>query len=263
MHIKSAQETGWSTATELAHIALVLAVFGFAALPITHLAARLFTVPTAGYTLLTIIYIVTGLLFATLVTALGKIQFTDTADTLTWLFQLMPHFSLNACLRHMQRLTQRRQVCEIQCGRLPLCSAQTMCTMMPRCCEGVLFDFEAPGIATPLVYMAMVGAATIVLNLLIEFRIFDRLWYAVVVERRWWCGGRRAGGATAAAARMLMIPPPGVSGEAIDADVLNERNRVYGMSAFEGRSHALVVRDMSKMYGRFCGVNRLALAVDG
>lgn len=240
------QEPGWATPIELARIAAVLATFGFAALPVTYAAARLFTVPTAGYTLLTIVYIVTGLLFATAVTALQQFGFEASASALRWTFQLLPHFSLSECLRNMQVHAQRAQVCAIRCERLPVCTEQVMCALWHQCCEEPLFGWQQWGIAAPLAYMVAVGVLAIAANLLIEFRAFESVVFLC----------RRGGGGGG-------VPVPADDGAELDGDVLDERERVRVMSSFEMRSQSLVVRDVSKVYGQFCAVNRLSLAVDG
>lgn len=224
----------------------MLAIFGFAALPVTYVAARLFTVPTAGYTLLTIVYIVTGMLFAIGVTSLHHFGFIDTAAGMRWTFQLLPHFALSECLRNMQTHTQRAQVCAIQCDRLPVCSETLMCRLLPQCCAQPLFGWQESGLATPLVYMAAVGGLAIGLNLVIEFRVFETM----VFLWRSACDRTKASADWADDSVQL------------DADVLDERERVRVMSSFEMRSQSLVVRDVSKMYGGFCAVNRLSLAVD-
>lgn len=274
-------EPGWSTGEEIAMVALVLAAFGWAAVPTTHLAARAFSVPTAGYTLMTIVYIFTGLLLATLVHSLDLFGFADTAGVMQLVFMLFPHFSLNECLGNMQNVTQHEQVCRMQCERLVAgigappgtvsCEVEFMCAVWPACCgefcSGLLagyqwmtflcnsfssrvahnlFSFTLPGIAKPLTYMAGVGLLAAVVNLLIEYRCFDALWFVVSA------GGRRM---------QTVVPPFG--DDVDDADVVEEQHRVNNMSAYEIGAQSLVVREMSKMYGRFCSVNRLSVSVDG
>lgn len=128
------QETGWSTGLELARITLVLVVFGFSALPFTYLVTRMFSSPTAGFTMVSVIYIFCGLLLPLAVTSLNLYDRNDIADPLNWIFMVLPHYSLNACLRNMQSITQTEQMCETQCNRMPLCSPQLMCLVLPDCC---------------------------------------------------------------------------------------------------------------------------------
>lgn len=128
------QETGWSTGPELARIVLVLAVFGVAALPFTYLITRLFSNPTSGFTMVSVVYIFCGLLAPLTVMSLRLFDRRDIADPLNWIFMVMPHYALNACLKNMQIMTQTEQVCETQCNRLPGCTPQLMCAVMSNCC---------------------------------------------------------------------------------------------------------------------------------
>lgn len=47
-----------------------------------------------------------------------------------------------------------------------------------------------------------------------------------------------------------------------DMDVLEERHRVANMSSYETEMLSLVVKDMSKVYGKFRAVNQISVAVD-
>lgn len=136
------QEAGWATPTELARIGLMLAIFGFASLPLTHLAARTFNNPTSGYTMLTIFFIAAGLLLPLAVTSLKTYDYTLSSKILTWIFLILPHFALNASLRNMQNMTQTVQVCDTQCARIPICNKDLMCSLLPDCCgKLILFVF--------------------------------------------------------------------------------------------------------------------------
>lgn len=54
------QEDGWSSPAELGRTLLVFLLFGFAMLPMTFLAAKFFTIPSTGFTRMTMINIFTG-----------------------------------------------------------------------------------------------------------------------------------------------------------------------------------------------------------
>lgn len=54
------QEDGWRTASELSRVFLVLFAFIFAILPVTFLASKSFKEPADGFSILSLIYIVTG-----------------------------------------------------------------------------------------------------------------------------------------------------------------------------------------------------------
>lgn len=54
------QEEGWSTAIELSRVFLILFAFIFAILPVTFLASKFFKEPADGFSIMSLIYIVTG-----------------------------------------------------------------------------------------------------------------------------------------------------------------------------------------------------------
>lgn len=91
--------------------------------------------------------------------------------------------------------------------------------------------------------MAAVGLISIAIGLMIDLRVFATIWYGVQE-------------------RCLPTQIPFVECRTQDADVLDEANRVGTMSVGERMGYSLVTKNMSRMYGRFCSVNRLSFAVE-
>lgn len=58
------------------------------------------------------------------------------------------------------------------------------------------------------------------------------------------------------------VMPAATSSAELDSDVLAEQQRVDAMSAPQIESNNLVMRQLSKMYGKFVSVNRLSIAVE-
>lgn len=54
------QEDGWSTAAELSRMFLILFAFIFAILPVTFFASKFFKEPADGFSIVSLIYIITG-----------------------------------------------------------------------------------------------------------------------------------------------------------------------------------------------------------
>lgn len=54
------QEDGWSTGLELARVFLILFAFIFAILPITFFASKFFKESADGFSIMSLIYIITG-----------------------------------------------------------------------------------------------------------------------------------------------------------------------------------------------------------
>lgn len=251
-------EPGWSTVPELSRILLALVAFGFAALPLTYICCRPFAVPAAAYTVLTIAYVFTGIVLPITVSALVKYDNAALADALTWVFRLWPHFALSSCLSDVQAIETRRQLCDVMCGADPNCASEatTACALNSSCCEFTYFTMQQPGMGTPLVYMLGVGVLSMVVNVLVELRWFKVGWWYVwqMLPKCLWCVGQSSG----------RMDEDG--GDSRDADVVAEEQRVRAMPMDELRTHSLVVRDLTKTYGRrkrMPAVERISVAVDG
>lgn len=127
-------ENGWSSLTELSRIFATIVVFGFAALPFTYLLSRCFSIPTAGLTVLTVFYILSGLVLSLIVKGLNDFEFYDTADLLAQVFMVLPHFALNRILVNLQIVTQNKDICQIHCNTTDICTEETKCQLMEMCC---------------------------------------------------------------------------------------------------------------------------------
>jgi ATP-binding cassette subfamily A (ABC1) protein 3 len=91
------QEKGFSTFEQLGRIYFLLIMFGFAVLPFLYIAAFMFQSPASGFTKMSIIFIFLGVAMYTVVFSMRFEGFNlrDVADTLTWVFLVIPHFSLS------------------------------------------------------------------------------------------------------------------------------------------------------------------------
>lgn len=128
------QEVGWSSADELFRLCILLSAFGFAVIPFTYMLAQCFTVPTAALTVLTIFYMLNGLVLSLIVNALNSYKFIDSGDILTFVFMILPHFALNRMMVNLQLALQNKQICEIQCNSVDACSAKNKCSLLSICC---------------------------------------------------------------------------------------------------------------------------------
>lgn len=79
---------------------------------------------------------------------------------------------------------------------------------------------------------------------LIEFRIFHRMFYKC----------KRTPPA--------LSPTTGMDGAVVDSDVVEEKYRVRNMNYNQIRANNLVVRNMTKVYGKFLAVNDICVGVD-
>ncbi|KAG4071964.1 hypothetical protein HA402_006125 [Bradysia odoriphaga] len=244
------QEEGWSTALELSRVFLIVFAFVFAILPITFLASKFFKESADGFSLLSLIYIVTGIAFYFIVFIMSMEYYDleDVAKILTWIFLLFPHFALSHGLSNLNMVTIYNQICDTQCTLSPFCQTrEDLCNLAPilnitaPCCENDYFDFDNFGIGRHLLYLFVIGTVVFVILLLNEYGIFASLYYSI-------------------RSRFSKFSVE-ASDEALDSNVSEEKDRVQNMSTMEIKNYNLVVRNMSKAYGTFLAVNNMSIAV--
>lgn len=137
------QENGYSTFEELARIYLLLMMFGFAVLPFLYIAAFMFQSPASGFTKMSIIFIFLGVAMYTVVFSMRFEGFNlkNVADTLTWIFLTVPHFSLSNAFSNINLINVFKDVCKQQCNLLGVCDKEKQCLMNPRCCSKISMKF--------------------------------------------------------------------------------------------------------------------------
>lgn len=154
------QEDGWSTPAELGRTLVVFLLFGFAMLPMTFLAAKFFTIPSSGFTRMTMINIFTGdtneaalhqlphnniysnefscsgiaIFIVVFTMSIPKFDLTETAETLKRIFMVFPHFSLSTSLNNLNIASTMGKVCKSKCDLIAGCTEQLMCMLFPECC---------------------------------------------------------------------------------------------------------------------------------
>lgn len=90
--------------------------------------------------------------------------------------------------------------------------------------------------------MGVTGVVFFILLLIIEYRIFAGAIYFIrsFFERK--------------------LPPMAENGH-IDDDVNDEKRKVNGMDANDMEANSLVLKSLSKFYGKFLAVNQISIAI--
>ncbi|XP_055711669.1 phospholipid-transporting ATPase ABCA3 isoform X3 [Phlebotomus papatasi] len=240
------QEEGWATGPELGRVYLLLAFFGFAVLPIIYLFSFIFKIASSGFTNAAMLGIFTGVAFFNVVFVLRieSLELTHVADGMTWAFLLFPHFALSNGLSNLNVLNTMIPFC----NSIPSCNWPSEQCCFPgvptACCVNGYFDFQDPGIGRDLTYMALVGVIMFVVLLLKETRVLEGIFYR----------GKKV--------LMNPIPETEEEGGLLDDDVRVEKERVREMSLTDIEKHNLVLKDMTKYYGKFLAVNQLCVGVE-
>ncbi|XP_055602217.1 phospholipid-transporting ATPase ABCA3-like [Uranotaenia lowii] len=241
----SFQEDGWSSATELGRVFLLLFMFGFAFLPTTYLCSFLFKVPATGFVVVLLLNIVAGAILFTAVILLKfpGIDLKDIGNALEWVFLLFPNFALTHGLNNINQIVGTTVACEKQCELTRNCDINSLCLLIPQCCVPELFSFDELGINRNLLYMLLVGLGAMFVILAHEYRL----------DRR----------ALDAIKKTLFSRPKNLSNGHIsreeDTDVLAEKKRVQSTNI---NDHNLVMRDVTKYYKSFLAVDKLSVAID-
>lgn len=97
---------------------------------------------------MSIIFIFFGVAMYTVVFSMRFDGFNlkDLADTLTWIFLAVPHFSLSNALTNLNLINVFKEVCDQQCNLLGICDKKAQCDFNPRCCSK--FTFFGQGMLT-------------------------------------------------------------------------------------------------------------------
>ncbi|KAJ6632964.1 Phospholipid-transporting ATPase ABCA3, partial [Pseudolycoriella hygida] len=246
------QEDGWSTPAELSRVLLILFAFIFAILPVTFFASKFFKESADGFSILSLIYIITGIAcyFVVFIMSMEEYDLEDVAKSLTWIFLLFPHFALSHGLSNINMVTIFNQICDTQCNLLhPFCdNMETLCRLeqffniTAPCCHNDYFDFDNYGIGRHLLYLFVVGVIVFVVLLLNEYGLVAAVFYKI----------------RNCFVKFTLEP----STEPVDSDVQEEKDKVLNMSRFEIESYNLVVDNMSKAYDKFVAVNSMCIAVE-
>ena len=235
------QQDGWSTFDQLGRVLLVLLLYAFSSLPVTYLFAYLFHVPATGFVKMMLLNVLSGTIFFTAVSLLRfeGIDLDDVADVLEWIFLFFPSFSLTQSMNALNMVGGREALCQRACEQITFCTEALKCALVPQCCGTSAFTFDQQtGINRNLLFFAGIGVVSFAIILLVDYRVAKKLF------------SRSANGVTMSSDQ----------GET-DSDVLEEKRRIAACSSGELASYNLVLKELSKNYGKFVAVNKLSVGV--
>ncbi|XP_073229976.1 phospholipid-transporting ATPase ABCA3-like [Porites lutea] len=221
---------------ELGIVFLMLILFGLCVLPFVYCLSFIFKSPLVGYVL--IVFVLSILSLAMLITVfvlqVPTIDLKDEADVLHYIFMLVPTYTLAYAFVDLNANYGFRKVC----NESPVASLRCEVSNVKYTDHGL--DWERPGIGQMALYLFIESVVLFILVLLIEVKFF--------------LGGR------------LKTP----SGEFQsnqqrneDGDVSSERTRINNMTPEGCQKEAVVLRDLTKVYGgtRVTAVDHLCLGI--
>ncbi|CAG0900594.1 unnamed protein product, partial [Darwinula stevensoni] len=143
------KEDGFTKSEEQVRILLLFAAYGFAVIPMTYLTSFLFTIPSTGYTRMSMFNIFTGVaaLLTVVVLQIPDLDLVDVADTLEWVFLILPNFDLGIGINYLYSNGRINELCPNSCMDLeiPLIDDGPLNLTLEECCEcGLLFNLSNP-----------------------------------------------------------------------------------------------------------------------
>uniref|UniRef100_A0A182J4R4 ABC transporter domain-containing protein n=1 Tax=Anopheles atroparvus TaxID=41427 RepID=A0A182J4R4_ANOAO len=237
------QQDGWSTFDQLGRAFLVLLFYAFASLPVTYLFAYMFHVPATGFVKMMLLNVLSGTIFFTAVSLLRfeGIDLENVANVLEWIFMFFPSFVLTQSMNALNMVGGREAVCERACEQITICTEELKCLLVPQCCGTTPFTFdEQTGINRSLLFFVGIGVVGFCAVLFIDYRLFKKIFSRKTAS---------------------VVASEDQRNEQDDSDVLEEKRKIASSSEGELSSYNLVLKDLSKSYGKFVAVNKLSVGV--
>nr|XP_015839324.1 PREDICTED: ATP-binding cassette sub-family A member 2-like isoform X2 [Tribolium castaneum] len=229
-------EGGFET-FEIGLLILLLLCFCFFVLPLTYLMSYCFKIPSTGCGVMIVfgvcmVFIPT---MAYLVLEQSEAA-TSTRMVLEWVFLFTPYYSVVNGITAIITTRDVRKGCQ-----KTMVPREVLCEVVKACCyEDFYYSFEEPGIGRNIFIPLIMSFILFTIIFLTEFNFFSRICIRV---------------------RRFHKPPN--ENVILESDVHNENEKIRNTSVDElKKSYSVVLRDVSKYYGKFLAVNCLCLGVN-
>ncbi|RUS76071.1 hypothetical protein EGW08_016175 [Elysia chlorotica] len=234
-------------------VILVLAIYGWAVLPFMYALQFAFNSPPTGVVMVIVMNIFSGLITTTAVFILKipALKTEDIGNTLDWIFMaVFPNYNMASCFSNIYTNYLSLQTCEdVDCSTgISTCCPQT-CKLLGICTnfETNYTAWERPGIGSYLLFMACQGFIYIVIVMLVEYHVFQRLWYLI--------GGSPENSDGSQEESMISTE---------DSDVAAEKQRINSSPASvlsNDSTDSLLLVNLYKRYGSFVAVDHICVGV--
>jgi ATP-binding cassette subfamily A (ABC1) protein 3 len=230
--------------TRLGIVILQLFLYGWSIIPLMYLLAFAFNKPSTAFILLTLFNIVTGQVAIVVVYILKfpQVDLMSVARALEWAFLFLPNYCLGQSLIDIYVNYEAIKQCTVSDN------IRSSCEQRGLDYQSNYMAWGSGGCGRYATFMAIEGLLVMILVLMIEGHVLERLWYAV--------RGRRA--------------PSGVSDgqSAEDSDVARERARIDELMTSAPAqlvgNDVILINNLGKVYGGMaCCGNKTVHAVCG
>nr|QST14977.1 ABCA3 protein [Diaphanosoma celebensis] len=254
-------EEGFISFEQQGRFLLVFFLYGWAMLPLMYLLSFFFSIPATGFTRVTMFNIFTGM--ATLITVvilqIPELELLDLAQVLDWIFMALPNYSLGMAFNNLYTNARAVEYCTrpivvfaCKTGLRP----NPCCKETGNCGSSSCIEFnknplgwEGLGIGRMISFMAIDGFVFVVLLVLFELRLWDKIKYLLC-----------------SAIPSLEFNIDAENGEVIpaeDDDVARERDLIQckPLTVLQ-QDNNLIIKDLMKYYDHgFRAVDHLCLGV--
>lgn len=125
------------------------------------------------------------------------------------------------------------------------------------------FGFEPPGIGHNLTLMFYEGVSIFVLLFIIDYRIPQRIFYFIIKVAKMCRKCLEKSRKKTQKIKPLIEIENEIEPDRNDDDVVKERNRIKQMKLHEIKTYELVIKKLTKFYGKFLAVNKMSVAIEG
>lgn len=224
----------------LVDVMIMLLLYGWAVIPLMYLFSFLFTSTATAYTRLTIFNILSGTasFLSVTIMSIPALGLVDLSQTLDLVFLVLPNYCLGRAFSNFYQNYHFLQFCT---SSIP---TEFICKVLNISYQTNYYSFSQPGVGRYLTSLTVQGLTFLCLLFIIESRILCQLWQ---FRRRYW----------SALPESPVSPPE-------DRDVADERKKVLESPVEQSLSSPLVIKELSKVYGRrdfLLAVDRMSLAI--
>ncbi|XP_064211020.1 phospholipid-transporting ATPase ABCA1 isoform X2 [Tribolium castaneum] len=230
-------EGGFET-FELGLLILLFVCFCFFVLPLTYLMSYCFKIPSTGCGVM----VVFGVCMVFIPTMVYSVLEESDASHSTriffeWVFIFTPYYSVVNGITAIITMRNIRKECDMN-TKLP---REVLCEVVKECCyEDFYYSFEEPGIGRNIFIPLFMSFLLFTIIFLTEFNFFSRI-----------------------CTKVKHFHKPPNENVILESDVHNENETIRNTSVDVLRkSYLVVLRDVSKYYGKCLAVNSICLGVN-
>ncbi|XP_063924062.1 phospholipid-transporting ATPase ABCA1-like isoform X2 [Zophobas morio] len=229
------QYDGLTTDEELGRLSLLFFSFIIYGLTSVYVLSFFFESPPMGYIVIFLIGYVFGQLapLMLMILEVEELELTHIAKPLHWVFLFIPFYSLVRGLLAISNIDQLMKICKL----FP--TPELACQSTPKCCDLEYYSLERPGVGANILISFAMGLLLFLLLIINEYHVFGYLFH-----------------------KIFSFKSKAPDLDNVDSDVKEEMRIMRETPPRDlFNTYVLVLRDVTKYYGKFRAVNGISLGV--